>query len=378
MDTYDFIVVGGGIAGASAGFALAEHGAVAVLEREEQVGYHATGRSAALFTAANSALTVRGLTLASKDFLVNPPAGFSGTPLLQPRGALFIGRPDQQGLLDELIARTSALAHAFHRIDTAQAKAMVPVLREEYVAGAVYEPHSMGIEVHALHQGFLRGIKRHGGAVFTGAEVRLLKRESRRWLARTATRSFAAPVVINAGGAWADRIAAIAELRPVNLQPMRRTVVLFDPPPTADPRGWPAVLDIGEQFYFKPESGKILASPADETPMEPCDAYADELDIALAIDRINAAADLPVRHITKRWAGLRTFAPDRLPVVGYDPEVEGFFWFAGQGGFGIHTSAAMGRLCASLVLGRGMPSGLAALGLSEAQLSPARFKSRPQ
>jgi D-arginine dehydrogenase len=374
MDTYDFIVVGGGIAGAAAGFALAEHGVVVVLEREAQAGYHATGRSAALFTLANSSAAVRGLTLASKNFLLHPPNEFSETRLLRPRGALYIGRDDQRHLLDQLIQRTSALAHVFRRIKPADAKAMVPALREKYVSGAVYEPDAMDIDVHALHHGFLRGIRRRAGAVLVATEVKALAREPRRWLAHTTKGTFTGRVVINAGGAWADRIAVSAGLRPLNLQPMRRTVVLFDPPPGAESRRWPAVLDIGEQFYFKPEGEKILASPADETPSEPCDAYPEEFDIALAIDRVQAAAELPAHHIAKRWAGLRTFAPDRLPVVGYDPEVEGFFWLAGQGGFGIHTSAAMGRLCASLVLGQGTPSDLAELGVSEAQLSPSRLK----
>jgi D-arginine dehydrogenase len=373
----DFIVIGGGIAGASAGFALAEHGRVVLLEREERVGYHATGRSAALFTAANNAHTIRSLTLSSKNFLLQPPAGFSETPLLEPRGALFIAGSDQEELLDRLMARTRGLAHVFIRISAAQAKAMVPVLRESYLQGAVYEPDCMSIDVHALHHGFLRAIKQRAGVVLTGAKARSLKREERRWLVRTETRTFAAPTVINAAGAWADRVAANAGLRPVDLQPMRRTAVLFEPPPIVDPRQWPAVLDIGEQFYFKPEGGNILASPADETPTEPCDAIPDEADVALALRRVNTAADLPVHRIAKQWAGLRSFVPDRLPVVGYDSEAEGFFWLAGQGGFGVHTSPAMGRLCASLVLGRGMPSELAELGLSEASLSPARLKRRP-
>ena len=374
MENYDFIVIGGGIAGACAGFALAGHGRVVLLEREQHVAYHSTGRSAALYTVAGSSLTVRGLTLASKRFFLQPPPGFSEAPLLTPRGALFVARPDQQELLDALMLRTSSLAEEFSRFSVARAREIVPVLREDYVAGAVYEPGCMGIDVHALHQGYLRDIRRNAGAVLTGAGVTSLERAGRQWQVRTGRHTFAAPTVINAAGAWADQIATLADLQPVNLQPMRRTVVLFDPPPDVDIRAWPAVMDIGEQFYFKPESGSILASPADETPMKPCDAHPDEIDVALAIDRVNAAANLPVRRIVKRWAGLRSFVADRLPVVGYDAEAEGFFWFAGQGGFGIHTSPAMGQLCASLVLHKGVPPEIAAFGISDAQLSPARFK----
>jgi len=373
VERYDFIVVGAGIAGASAGFALSTDARVLLLERESHPGYHSTGRSAALYVQTHGPDAVRAITRASKSFFLNPPDHFADGPLLTERGIMFIGRVDQAEALERCAEESARTVGAVQRIDAHHARAMVPVLREDYVAGAVLDPEAMDIDVHAVHYGYLRGLRSRGGTLMTDAELRGLDYRGGLWTASTAVGEFSAPVIVNAAGAWCDRIATLAGARPVGLVPKRRTAFIFDPPAGADLHGWPSVHDVGETFYFKPDAGRILASPADETPMEPCDVTPDDLDVAIAVERIQAAARLPVSHIIRRWAGLRSFVADGIPVVGYDPEVAGFFWLAGQGGYGIETSPAMGRLCASLAAGHGVPAELADAGVNERLLSPARF-----
>jgi D-arginine dehydrogenase len=373
MDSYDFIIVGGGIAGASAGYALSADGKVLVIERESQPGYHSTGRSAALFVQTHGPDVIRALARASKPFFLGPPDGFAEYPMLTPRGMMVIGRADQASALDKSFHESSRHIGGVRRLSLSEARAIVPVLREDYVAGAVLDPEAMDIDVHAVHWGYLRGMRARGGALVTGAELLQLERKSSTWTVHTPAGDFAAPVIINAAGAWCDKVAALAGAKPVGLVPKRRTAFIFQPPAAVAIEKWPSVIDVGEEFYFKPDAGKLLGSPADQTPMEPCDAQPDDLDVAVAVDRIQRAAALPVTHIERKWAGLRSFVADGCPVAGYDPEVAGFFWLAGQGGYGIETSPAMGRLCASLALGRGVPHDLADSGVIEAALSPARY-----
>ena len=373
MDTYDFIIVGGGIAGASAAYELAAHARVLVLERESQPGYHTTGRSAALFVQTHGPAVIRALSRAAKDFFLNPPNGFAEHPLLTERGMLLIGRSDQSALLEQNFAQSSRHIAGVRRLDATQACTLVPLLREEYVAGAVLDPEAMDMDVHAIHWGFIRGMRARGGKLVTGAELLSLERNVDGWIARTTASDFAAPVVVNAAGAWCDVVGAMASAGPIGLVPKRRTAFIFDPPPAADIAKWPSVIDVGEEFYFKPDAGKFLGSPADQTPMEPCDVQPDDFDVALAVDRIQRAARIPVAHVNRKWAGLRSFVADGCPVVGYDPRVEGFFWLAGQGGYGIETSPSMGRLTASLALGRAVPTDLAQQGVTEAAVSPARI-----
>ncbi len=373
MDSYDFIIVGGGIAGASAGYELAAHARVLVLERESQPGYHSTGRSAALYVQTHGPAVVRALARGAKNFFLNPPAGFAEHPLLTPRGMLIIGRADQAALLDQNFAQSSRHIVGLRRLDANEARGMVPLLNEDYVAGAVLDPEVMDMDVHAIHWGFIRGMRARGGRLAIGAGLQGLERNGSAWTVRTAAGDFAAPVVIDAAGAWCDEVGALAGAGAIGLVPKRRTAFIFDPPPGAGIAGWPSVIDVGEEFYFKPDAGKFLGSPADQTPMEPCDVQPDDFDIALAVERIQRAARIPVTHINRKWAGLRSFVADGSPVVGYDARVEGFFWVAGQGGYGIETSPSMGRLSASLALGRGVPADLAAQGVTEAALSPARF-----
>ncbi len=373
MADFDYIVVGGGMAGASAAYELAGFARVLLIEMEERCGYHTTGRSAALYAETYGNRTVRGLTTGGKDFYLNPPAGFADQPLLHPRGVMFIGRPDQQGSLDAFLAEVSGLRSNIRAISAEEAYRRSPVLKPGYVGGAVLDPDSMDIDVNALHQGYLRGLKARGGELRTDAALQALSRSNGMWTARTKAGEFRGSVVVNAAGAWGDEIAVLAGAKPVGITPKRRTAILFQPPPGVDPRPWHSVIDADEEFYFRPDAGRIMASPADETPSPPCDAQPEELDIAILIDRLEQAADLPVRRIENRWAGLRTFARDKTPVVGFDPAVEGFFWLVGQGGYGIQTAPGISRLVGALARGRGLPSDLADLGVSEPALSPARF-----
>ncbi len=382
---FDFIVIGAGIAGASASYELAgqerfgerggERGGsrVALLEREEQPGYHTTGRSAALYIQSYGNEIVRALTVGSWRFYTEPPDGFAERPLLSPRGVQFVGRPDQAEKLDALVAETRPLAPHVQRLDAGAARALVPILRAEALGGAVLDSKAMEIDVNGLHQGYLRGLKARGGEVVTRAEVRGLQPGPSGWLVETTAGNFTAPVVVDAAGAWCDEIAGLAGAKPVGLVPKRRTAITFDAPAGLDASAWPLTAGVAEDFYFKPDSGRLMGSPADETPMPPCDVQPDELDIAVAVDRIQTATTLKIRRIHNSWAGLRSFAADKTPVAGFDPKREGFFWLAGQGGFGIQTAPAMGRLAAALATGGSMPADLAALGVTAEAVSPARF-----
>ena len=368
----DFLIIGGGIAGASVAYELARHGSVILAERETTPGYHTTGRSAAMFLENYGTPTVLGLASASRDFLVTPPLGFSETAILSPRAVLYIARADQIANLEAMLDHTRNASAPLSRIGGDHARELIPALRPDYVADALIEKDSHEIDVHALHHGFLRGTKARGGKLVTDAEITTLDRRGGVWRATTPAGEMTAPVVINAAGAWADEIAQLAGIAPVGLVPKRRTAVTFDPPEGVDTTAWPMAIDIDEQFYFKPEAGRVLASPADETPMAPCDVQPEEIDIAIAIDRILKCADFDVRRISHRWAGLRSFVADQVPVVGYAPEGEGFFWLAGQGGVGIMTSPATARAAAALALGDDIPADIAAHGVAAADLAPDR------
>ena len=364
----DVLVIGAGMAGASAGYELAAASRVIVLEQEERPGVHATGRSAALFSETYGNATVRALTRASRSFLEGPPDGFCETAILRARGALFVGGVEDQSLL---AAQAAEQPGAFEAISGEAARSRVPILRPEASAAGLYEAGAMDIDVDALHQGFLRGLRRRGGGIVTDAGLVSLRREAGVWMAETAAGAFAAPVVVDAAGAWGDEVAALAGVRPIGLQPKRRTAAIVDGP-QQNFTAWPLVIDAAERWYFKPEAGRLLISPGDETDCAPGDAQPDELDVAIAADRIQSATTLEIRHIRRRWAGLRTFAPDRTPVCGVDPGSEGFFWLVGQGGYGIQTAPALAQLAARLVAGSADRSDALAVALS-----PARFAAKP-
>ena len=373
MERYDFLVIGAGMAGASAAYWLAERGRVVVLEQEDAAGYHSTGRSAAMYMETYGGPLTRGLTAVGRAFLADPPAGFAEAPLLSPQQVLYIGRADQLEALDRLYDENSPRVPSLVRLDAAEAIGQTVPLREDYVAGGVLEPESLEIDVAALHQGYLRGLRAQGGRLLTEAGVSALARNCDLWHAETPAGAFAAPVVINAAGAWCDAVAALAGVAPIGLQPKRRTAFIFDGPADGGVDRWPMVHDIDDAFYLKPDAGRLLASPADETPSDPCDAYPEELDIAVGADRIMQAMNLEIRHIRNKWAGLRSFVADRMPVAGFDVAAEGFFWLAGQGGAGIMTAPALGAITAAIAAGDPLPEDAARRGVTAAQLSPRRL-----
>jgi D-arginine dehydrogenase len=371
----DFLIIGAGMAGASAAFELTGDGraTVVVLEREEFPGYHTTGRSAAVYTASYGHPAIRALTVASRRFFDAPPAGFAAHPLLTPRGVLFIGRADQRTAVADLYAECLGFAPGLRLIDGARARCLVPVLAPGYTASAVFEPEAMDMDVDAILQGYLRGFKARGGTVVANAEVQGLERSRGGWRVETRAGTFTAATVINAAGAWADEVARLAGLAPLGLVAKRRTAVVFDPPDGVDCASWPAVIDVDEKFYFKPDAGRILASPADETPTPPSDVQPEDIDVAVAIDRVERATTLKVAAIGRKWAGLRSFFPDKVPALGPDVAEESFIWLAGQGGYGIMTAPAMGRCVAALAKGADLPDDIRDLGLGRQDLAPARL-----
>jgi len=346
----DVLVVGAGIAGSSVAFELAARRDVILVERETRPGYHSTGRSAAMLSETYGVPAVRALARASRSFLADPPAGFTETALLSPRGMLHIAGHHQLATLDAAGPAPSSV----QRLGRAAVRDLVPILDPGYVAGGLFEPDAMAIDVDALHQGYLRGLRRRGRLI-TDAEVTAVARTDG-WRVETSAGVITAAVLVDAAGAWADQLAAMAGVRPVGLVAKRRTAILIEPPRGHDPAGWPMVIDIDERFYFKPEAGTLLVSPADETPVAPCDVQPEEIDVALAAARFEEVTGHAVRRIGHRWAGLRSFVADHAPVVGPDPEVPGFVWLAGQGGFGVMTAPAMARIAAAQVIGE--PGGL--------------------
>ena len=371
--TVDFLVIGGGMAGASAAYFLAERGRVLLLEREDAPGYHTTGRSAAMYTQNYGTPVVRALAQASGDFLRRPPAGFSESPLMQPRGFLTVAPPGQESRLEQSSADARREIPTMRIVDRKETLALCPLLKPEVVGAALYEPDATDLDVHAIHQGFLRGFRGRGGTVVTGAEVRSLERRNDIWEVETPAGRFSAPVAVNAAGAWADEIARLAGARPIGLVPKRRTAFTVDPPAGVDPAPWPFLDDFRELVYFKPEAGRLLVSPMDETPSPPCDAQPEELDVAEAVARLEDVARIAVKRVVRKWAGLRSFVSDKTPVVGPAPEAPGYIWLAGQGGFGIMTSPAMGRLATAMATGDAFPSELSALGVRPEQLLSGRL-----
>ena len=375
--SYDAIIVGAGIAGASAAYELAATHRVLLLERESQPGLHATGRSAAIFSEIYGNAVVRGLSRASRKFLFSPPAGFADAPLVTPRATLFVAPPDQVATLRAM--RSDAdVAAGTEPMSVDEALARVPILRRDRVAEALFEPGASDIDVNGLHHGFLRGFKSRGGTLLCDVRIEALDRKGRVWFVVAGDAVFEAPVLVNAAGAWADEVAMLAGVAPVGIEPKRRTVALIDAPKEHDIRAWPLTIDADETFYFKPDAGRILVTPADETPSPPCDAQPEELDIALAVDRFETMTTMSVRRVVHKWAGLRSFARDKTPVVGFDDAAPGFFWLAGQGGYGMQTSSAMARVAAALVRGEDIPADIRAEGVAAAALAPARLKrNRP-
>jgi D-arginine dehydrogenase len=372
--SFDVIVIGGGIAGASLGAALSETRRVLVLEQESQPGYHSTGRSAALFSEAYGGSAIRALSRASRSFLFEPPSGFADAPLVRSRGTLLIADQAQSETLFRLEAE-SDLGSVTQRVGAAAAHAICPILSMETLFGALFEPDSADVDVHGLHQGYIRQLRGRGGVVQCDAKVLGLQAGPGGWRVETTQGRYEAEVVVNAAGAWADEIAWMAGVAPIDLQPLRRTALLTDPPPGCVIDDWPLVMDVEEQFYFKPDAGKLLISPADESPCEPHDVQPEEWDVAVAVDRVERATTLQVSQISHRWAGLRSFVPDRRPVVGFDTAAPGFFWAAAQGGYGIQTAPGLAETAAALIQNRPLPARIVDCGVDLADISPARLRA---
>jgi D-arginine dehydrogenase len=375
--TFDYAIIGAGIAGASVAYRLSteERGSVVVLEREPQPGYHSTGRSAAMFIETYGTPAIRALTRASRGFYEDPPEGFAADALLAARGALYVAGQGQQHLLESALHELAREAADVRRISPAQAQALVPVLRESALCGAIVERDAQDIDVHALHQGYLRGLSRSGGALWTDADVAGAERRGGLWVIALADgRKLRARSVVNGAGAWADVVAARCGARPVGLEPRRRSAFTFAAPDGIDCAHWPAVVGIDETFYFKPDAGQLLGSPANADPVPPHDVVPEELDIALGIHRIQEMTTLHILRPRHAWAGLRSFVRDGDLVIGWDDGCEGFFWLAAQGGYGIQTAAASSELAAALLRGEPVPARLARHGVTAAAFAPSRLR----
>lgn len=369
--TAQVVVVGGGIAGAAAAFRLASDAEVVLVEMESQPGVHATGRSAAVLSETSGSAAVCALAVASRHFFVDPPDDTVESTVLSPRGLLWVADEAARPALDDLATVAGSIGVRADRLDADAAADLVPALRSDWVADALHEPDAMSIDVARLLDGFLTGFRRRGGTVRLASPAVRIERNGGGWRVHLPDSTIHADVVVNAAGAWADDVARRAGVRPLGLQPLLRTAFTF---PVVGAEAWPLVMDAGSRFYFEPEGPGLLASPAEETASEPCDARPDELAIAMAVDALAEATTLSVRGVRSTWAGLRTFAPDRIPVVGEDPDHPGFFWLAGQGGAGIKTSPAMADALARLVLDEPFPTALTELGVGSDVLTPARFR----
>jgi len=374
MDSVDVCIIGGGMAGASVAFHLAPHASVLLLEREPHVGYHSTGRSAALYAPQYGSSVIRRLTASAGAFLGAPPPGFAAAPLLTKRGFMTIGSEAQRPALERAEALAHAIGQTATRLSVSEARAIVPSLRPEATDWALLDTTAQDIDVEALLQGFLRGARAHGARVLTTREVAVLERTDGGWRIGGSDFEVRARVVVDAAGAWADEVAGHAGVAPLGLVPHRRTAFIFDAPPDVPVAGWPMVTDADELYYFKPEAGRLLGSLAEEVPSPPTDAQPDELDVAIAVDRIEHTLDFPVQRVLRSWTGLRVFGRDRDPVSGFEPGVPGFYWHAAIGGYGIQTAPALGAFAAATILGQAPPEALTDRGLRAEQLAPERLR----
>lgn len=365
MTQPDIIVIGGGIAGTSAAAHLAQDATVLLVEAEPQFGYHSTGRSAAIFIRNYGNAVLRALNAAAAPVLQQPD-GISDQSFLSPRGEMLIAGEEDMAEMEDYAEGATGL----ERLTAAEAVELVPILRPERIAGAILERDAQDIDVDRMLQGYIRLLRERGGTTVTNTPVTGLTRAKGLWQVTTANATWSAPVVVNAAGAWADRLAAMAGIAPVGLTPMRRSAVLLDAPKGYDIDHWPLFASASESWYAKPDAGRLLVSPADEDPVDPHDAWPDDMVLAEGLDRYEQAVTVPLTRPTHSWAGLRSFTPDRTPVVGFDPTSDGFFWLAGQGGYGVQTAPALAALCNALC--NHHPPALEASIITA--LSPVRFR----
>ncbi len=369
----DFVVIGGGIAGVSAAAHLAPHGSVVLLEQEATLAYHTTGRSAATFIVNYGGPGSRPLARASARFFEKPPGYATDAPLLSDRGALWVARPDQLGALNQIADDGMRSGAGSEALTPEEVLRLAPVMKQDLLGGGLYEPSAADIDVAGLHQAFVRILRKHDGSIRTGSPVVGMETTGAGWRVVTPAESFECGAVVNAAGAWGDRVAAVAGIDPIGLVPMRRTAFMV--PGSEDLSGLPMVVSVGHDYYFRPDGVQLLCSLSEEEPDLPGDPRPRMEDVALAIEKINEATVLGIRTVNSQWTGLRTFAPDRELVVGEDPTAPGFFWLVGQGGTGIMTAPAYGELIASQVLHEDVPESLAENGVDPEMTSPARFRS---
>lgn len=375
MREFDVAIVGAGIAGASLAYRLAGDRSVLLLERESQPGYHSTGRSAAMFMESYGPPAVRALTRASRAFYEQPPAGFGDAPLLTPRGVLYLATHGQEALLQDTQRVLAESGSGLERLDADAALARVGCLRPEVVHGALYEHGAQDIDVHALHQGFLRGMRARGGELRVDAHLVAAQRSGSSWTLQLADgETVQARAVVDAAGAWADEVAALFGAAPIALVPHRRSAFTFKAPDGLDVSHWPAVVGVDESYYFKPDAGQLLGSPANADPTLPHDVVPEELDIAMGIHQIEAVTTLTIRRPASTWAGLRSFVRDHELVIGWDEHCPGFFWLAAQGGYGIQSAAGASELAAALLRGEPLQQELARHGVDPRALAPQRLR----
>lgn len=377
MDS-DFLIIGGGIAGLSAAARLVRHGRVRVIEAEDALGYHSSGRSVSFSHYGIGNAAVRGLTGWSRSFYERQPEGFCETPLARIAPSVYFATEEMLPALDALGAEMARFTDRTRRVDAAELAALCPALRTGPGAAVtgILDPTGLKLDADALLQSYARAVRAGGGEILTGRCIARIDRlADDRWCVRSETgESWSAPILVNAAGAWADTVAALAGVAPIGLRPLRRTIIVIDPPAGLDVSGWPFVHAAASDFYMLPEAGQLLVSPVDEVEDEPCDAQPEDYDIALAAYQLERYTTLSVSRIAHRWAGLRSFVADRVPTAGFDPASPGFFWLVGQGGYGLQTAPAMAAIAEALATGGAWPEGLAALGLTEDQVRPDRLR----
>ena len=379
-ERFDVAVIGGGIAGTSVAAELSKDRRVLLLEMESQPGYHTTGRSAAVYAAVYGPSPIRALTRASRAFFASPSTSHFDTALFRPRPIMMIARQEQAFALDQTIAEVGVMTPV-ERINESAIRKLNPLVKTGYASAAMLDMSGEDIDVAALHQGYLRQFRDFGGDLRCNATVLGLTHTGRDWQINTGVGEFTVDTIVNAAGAWAEHIGGLAQAESIGLIPKRRTAAIVAAPIELAPdtlASLPITIDIEENFYLKPDAGRLLISPADETPSPACDAQPEDMDIALCVERIEQAFDLQVHRIESKWAGLRSFVADKCPVVGYSTTAPAFFWLAGQGGYGIQTAPALARLAASQVLQRPMPEDIAAEGVDLSEIDPSRLANRAE
>lgn len=376
MGTADFLVIGGGVAGLSAAAALAPRGRVLLLEAEEALGYHSSGRSATFSHFGIGDRTVRALTDYSRAFFLTPQDDPAAPPLSRRATALFVATRPMMDTLESLHAAMARFTDGLSWAGEAEMKALFPPLRTgpDAAVRGIVDPNGLRLDADALLQAYARAIRAHGGALHLGQRVVSIAKAGPDWSVRTESgETWTAPILVNATGAWADKVAVMAGVRPLGLQPKRRTIIVVDPPEGAEVRDWPFLKTAVDDFYMLPEAGKLLASPVDEIDSEPTDAAPEEYDIALAAAKVEQYTMLTVRRIGHKWAGLRSFVADRVPTAGFAPDAPGFFWLAGQGGYGLQTAPAMARITEAMVTDGPWPAKLTAMGVTPDRIRPERL-----